>query len=740
MSPRFDPPRRWLGADAAAPDDGAGVALDNAVDEHEGRDRLAGPLAVIIAVATLLGAIVGFQQAATAGQADDSRLAATTLGLEAAASAQRGQQQAQVEYGTYLRAVEQQTQAANATVRWLYAGSDTADGRRHDLERARWQRLADATLATTEIQPDAEFGPLRDASFPRRFFARAAQESHRLNALQDAHNEQANLLDQRAAAYTAILAVIAVAVYLLGLTLAVREFVLRRLFMATGLLLMAGAVVWALITAAQPVAAVNEAAADAYATARVELDTAYDAAGYAAAVRLYDQAIELRPTFGRAYLERAGAVIAAATPQRTGLISLVPPEALRAGQADLQRALDLGAATASTYGRLAFYGFVEGVQENNRAALEESIAASRRAVELDSGEPVWQLNLAVALVALERFDEAAAAYTDGVAKVIYIDGDAARPRDEAWWEEERLAGALTDLEVVAKHRPDLAQRVSEFKESIVGRVAARRLESLPASAVTVSDLAIDVYPAKAQWQARLTGYDATTDVVSVQWYRSAPDADEWAVIPELSNSGAPFLGGDGRHGVQTFYLGAFNPPACLPLGSYRAELYVNGRLLGTAEVTPAFGELAPAAARDITLAFCRPADWQPIAEALPGLLQGWTNADELRGAYGMRLALRGSFLDADELTALIIDTAMTSFADLFPGTPTYLESEGTTDHDFIGLERTAWRWYDYATGYVRVAGGLTEDGAAVVAMVFGPYDWFDSAEPFTILDSMVGYE
>ena len=58
----------------------------------------------------------------------------------------------------------------------------------------------------------------------------------------------------------------------------------------------------------------------------------------------------------------------------------------------------------------------------------------------------------------------------------------------------------------------------------------------------------------------------------------------------------------------------------------------------------------------------------------------------------------------------------------------------------MGLDGTAWRWYDYGTGYVRVGGGLTEDGAVIMGIVYGPYDWFNGDEPSRILNSMVSIE
>jgi len=80
---------------------------------------------------------------------------------------------------------------------------------------------------------------------------------------------------------------------------------------------------------------------------------------------------------------------------------------------------------------------------------------------------------------------------------------------------------------------------------------------------------------------------------------------------------------------------------------------------------------------------------------------------------------------------------MTAFSGYFPGTPTYVETSGTTTDYFMGLPRTAWRWYDYGTGYVRVGAGVTSDGAVLVGMVYGPYAWFDTEEPYQIIKSLI---
>jgi hypothetical protein len=192
----------------------------------------------------------------------------------------------------------------------------------------------------------------------------------------------------------------------------------------------------------------------------------------------------------------------------------------------------------------------------------------------------------------------------------------------------------------------------------------------------------------------------------------------------------------------TPYTSRVVPAACLPVGSYRVELYVNGRLAAEGTIATDFGEYQAFMARDLTMAFCRPADWVRRADRLPGLIDGFQSPDGLYGAYAARYSLPGSLREITDIGEQIEEITMASFADWFPGTPTYVEAPGTTDEYFMGLERRAWRWYDYGTGFVRVGAGVTDDGAVILGMVYGPYAWFDGPqpEPYRILNSMIKVE
>lgn len=722
----------------------AATAATDAQDQRQ--DRLSGVVAVVLAFTTLVAAVAGFLQSSSANKAGDLRDKAEQLSLQALASAQTSQQNAQVELETFARWIEQRTEAGNALLASLYASSDPVRQNELLLEQQRWETVAEATLKQSDIDPNSEFGPEGDPTFPARYYAAATQESLRLTALQDAANEEAAQLDQRAASYTAILAMLAVALYLFGLTLAVAGRWLRLGFLTVGSSLLGVALLWMVQTSLTTSPVTNDEAAAEYASAQVASVTAHDAAGYQAAVAHYDRAIQLRPTFARAYEGRAHVIVQAASPQKSGFISIAPPEALARGRSDLQQAVALGLENAATLGSLGFYGYVQGVQSADVNLLNESMAYSRRAIALDPGEPIPHYNLAVALTAAGRIDEARNEYQNAIAATIYLDAARTKLREEPYVEEQWLAGALTDLEIARSHVADLERvtgrtgledAIRGLKEQLVGRVTAESLDAPASSPAVFANIVPSIFPAELQWEATVQNYDATRDSISAQWYHNDPEGHGWAVIPDVSQTATPSVASDGGLFQLTPYISRVFPPACLPVGTYRVELYVNGRLAAEGTQATDFGQYQAFMARDLTMAFCRPTDWQRRADRLPGLIDGFQSPDGLSGAYAARYSLPGSLREITDISAQIEEITLTSFAEWFPATPTYLEDPGTTDEYFMGLDQRAWRWYDYGTGYVHVGAGLTTDGTVIVGMVYGPYAWFDGTEPYRIINSMI---
>ena len=434
-------------------------------------------------------------------------------------------------------------------------------------------------MSLSSIDPASEFGPEQDPIFPQRYFAAATEDSLRLNALQDAANEEASSLDQRASSYTAILATLAVSLYLFGLTLAVSERWLRLGFFSVGLVLLGAGSLWLVQTTILPIYQTNDESAAEYARGRVAAITASDQAGYQQAIEHYDRAIELRPTFAHAYADRSDAIFLSESPQRSGFISIVPPEALERARADLEKAHELGMENASTFGSLGFYGFSQGVQQNDVALLNESADFTRRAIALDPTEPIYRYNLAVTLVAAGRLDEARTAYQDAVARTLYTDPANTVLRGEPYVEEQWLAGALTDLEIVRRYRPELENEIRGFKEQIVGRVTTKRLDQPVASPAVFADIQLDIFPAELQWQGNVTNYDAARDVISAQWYHQDPAGQGWAVVPEISLTQTPQVNAEGRLFQLSPYLGQ-RPARAMPAHRQLSRRVVRQRPAG----------------------------------------------------------------------------------------------------------------------------------------------------------------
>lgn len=711
-----------------------------------GRNRLSATVAIIIAFATFVAAFAAFLQADASNLAGDRRNEAEQLGLQALASSQSSRETSQVELETFQQWVEQRTNAGNALLASIYASNDPTRENSLMLEQQRWETIAAATLKQSELDPESEFGPENDPTFPQRYFAAATEESTRLNALQDAANEEATNLDSRAAGYTAILATLAVALYLFGLTLAVSRRGFQLGFLGVGLLLLSVSALWLVQTAFLHVYQTNDDAASEYAKGRVAATTAFDQAGYKEAEDHYTRAIQLRPTYARAYVDRASAIFLGASPQRSGFASIAPPEALARATTDLKSAVAMGMENASTLADLGFYTFAGGVQSADLNLINQSIDFARRAIQLDPTQPVYRFNLAVAMVAAGRFEEASGAYQDGVLTTIYLDATKGDLRKDPFFEEQALAGALTDLEIVRRYETDLErvtgrvgfeERIRGFKEHLVGRVTIEKPDPPIASPAVFANITLDVFPAELQWQGDVQDYDATRDTISAQWYHNDPEGHGWAVIPEVSLTAAPKADANGRLFQLTAYTGNVTPADCLPPGSYRVELFVNGRLAAEAQSTPDFGDFDAFMARDLTAAFCRPEDWVRRDDRLPGLIDGYQSPDGAYGAYLARYNLPGSLRNIDDVAAQMEDVTIESFAHWFPSTPTYDESSGTTDDYFMNLDDAAWRWYDYDTGSVRVGAGLTPDGAVIVGMVYGPTEWFSGSEPQQIIDSLI---
>ena len=707
------------------------------------RDRFSRVISIGMVLVTLAAALVGYLLNDASKSGDQAAARAQRLSLQAMGSVFRGQQRAQVAVETFVLAEQQRLRSAEVRQRRLFATD--ADTSALDREETRWRRIAERTQELTPLNSESAFGPGRDANFPTKWYVAHQQEAIRLGAVQDAANEQSSVWGSRFASYTAILTMFAVALYLLGFSLTLPRAA-RRLFFTMGVLLSVTGCAWAAaLVLAEPDRAPDQAAEE-YARGDVLSRTAYAPADYRAAISHFDRAIALRPSFAQAYVDRAEAEFAAGSPPGAFEVLADTPSLERATD-DLRRALALGADNGLVLGNLGFNEFLVAVRERRPGLLGDAERHTRRAIELSPSFVNFAYNLGLVLLAERRPEAARAAYERAILRTIYRDVATKKKRLDEQFEEETVAGALTDLQNLVTEQPELADEVRAAKQLIVGSVSRRRLAA-PASRARLGKPVADVFAGEVQVRAlRFTRFDFDHDTLSMQWYAAGPHGLGWVALPEVSGTvfvdpegygpGDLELDEDDTYFVLRRYLEFTYPPRCFTRGRYRVELYVNGRLVSQAAVQTSFGRLDAGVARTLDIRVCRPPSWEHSDLTLAGLMEGFVSDDGSRGVYAFRVGKPRSLekLPAAKLSPAVLQRLVKRFSFIFPSEPSFVEPD--EESYFLGLDGSVTYRYAYTGGKVLAGAGVAEDGTVVVGLVFAPEKDWDGDLPYDVFDSMV---
>ncbi|HEX8098745.1 MAG TPA: tetratricopeptide repeat protein [Actinomycetota bacterium] len=717
------------------------------------KDPLTRWLTIGIVLTTLAGAVVGYLLVSASQRGENAQADAQRLGVRSVAAFLDSQQRALAQYETFMASEVDRRKASNALQENVFSPNAKELGLELQLEQ--FQDLADVKENVPKrVDPPlvpltaaGSNGPDQDPTFPQRFFAQSEGEGVRLQALQDAANEESSAWDGRVATYTAVVTLLAVAVYLFGLALTV-QIAQKQLFAVVGAVLVGIGVLWALVTAVRVPHRAPPLAATEFARGTVAFDSASDRAGYEQARRHFSRAIELRPSFARAYESRADVVFSESSPQTGGYRSLTTSAALKTSIEDELTARSLGLDSYNLLTDLGFNQLSLGLKTNDDGPIKDSIATTQEAIDTNPNEPVSRLNLGAALLSLGRFEDARAAYVEAIERLLYSDVEkkTLRPSD-SYFVNNLANSALTDLEQVLRARPRLGRDVQAIKELIVRSVALDRVDPPPVRRpVTLRNMRVDVYPSDVQVaDLEFRGFDPNRDKLSIEWYFDSGGLG-WGVISEVSGvRTAGYLGsvaGDATNGYydDQSYLYYTTPVTCLGEGKYKVEVYVNGELIKTSQKEVDFGRPGAAWLRDMGVAACRPAEWvrAPSANTFPGLVDGYVSEDGSHGLYFFRLNVesKGSASDLDGW----LDALMNNFGNgLLPGPydPYFLrQDQSYFSAYFMGLDGARVRRYGFAGGEAVAAGAPADDGGLVFAVMFGSRGYPDTAEGLNIWESL----
>ncbi len=363
-------------------------------------------LAVLIAAVTLLVAIAAFLQTRAADHASSFGRASQRDALAATGEQTRGQQQYEFDQFSVMNLRDELYSQA------VSAGASSEP--RTPLGQAYLDAMNDPALRALSpllngdyVQAD-ETGYRTVTDYGRYQVETYVLTTTLLSERREAYAHTSADWNNKADYFIALIAILAVALFLFGLAGTLSNVPVRLIFIIVGLFITGIAALGILIIQFLPVHQTPEAALEQYArgksaehqaanyhNADAEQWRQHNQAFYAKALEAYNAALELDPQYANAYAARGYT-----------LMNLTSHDADRA-TADLKRALDYGKRDYSTYWNYGFGLYLQAKYDAVRAPSEQALRLNPEVCG-----PAF--NIAVAELALGKFDDAAAEYEKSI--------------------------------------------------------------------------------------------------------------------------------------------------------------------------------------------------------------------------------------------------------------------------------------------------------------------------------------
>jgi len=548
-------------------------------------------LATRIILVSLLSSVVAFL-AADAGAREDENT------REAERNAVAAMAEDAVTYVEYYGGLAGYAEAQPADLRRSVAEARAQlalDG--YSGDAARW-RAASGSLANLSplLEPNADPAGAAQRSFQDLYYRVDLASLH-----QTTRRETADAWGARSERYSAVLAMLAIVLSVLGLAATFGQRLWRPL-VRPAVAVALGCLVFTAAVAVPRVLKVPDDALEQVAEGnrRLRLN---DVDG---AIAAYSGAIDRAPRYATAYVRRAGAYALQGSSERdqSYVFSISDPEARARSIADLDRAFGLGAdddlLAMVTHGANYFFA----------RRYDDAETLTRRATGRNPRLTVAQLNLGLALAAQGKAEEAATRF-----RLVTEQAAATADPEER---KELFAAGHTTLEQLARQEPERAGLVRRLQDQLTAAQttadAQRPLHQLaPGAAVSGLSVSVGDRSLTATYEYRGVGKDDflgwilyTRPNPSAPW-RQQPGLNRFELVPD-----AP---GDGR--AQT----TLPEGRCPAAGDYRVDLYLEGVYQVSAQTTrpPSPERLTSDDDPLGSFSLCRPEEWK-VRMQRPGML------------------------------------------------------------------------------------------------------------------------
>ncbi len=455
--------------------DGGGTSDGGSGEEQVKPPRPSGRFITIAVVsATLAAALVGFlfNHASQAGQHASDK--AQELSLQASRLQTSAYQSAEDDYYNYLL---QQSDAAKATQSYF-------ETTLNDPDPQQWADLQNVTdhLATQEakslpkdMHPDDANGP--NPNFPASYFAARTQTATQLSSQANAYNDISTQWGKLGGSFSAILTVLAIALLLLGSSLALYGSP-RMMFVRLGVLLLAIAVVWAATaTISEPGSQAATTAAQAYARGVTDAARVTTPTTARPALKEFTAAIQARPDYAQAYDLRAE------TEDSIGSLgpysdyeNVVATPWLKKAVQDERTAYGLGLRSENELTDFGMDSFDLWVSQGASSGFpSDALAADQDLTSVDSTDPVGWTEVGLADLLGRHYQQAQSAFTDSIENILYsnVSAKKLRPNHSFVDEQDWVGNAMTQLDQLINFDVGLAGCIPQSRGHSDRRTAYR---------------------------------------------------------------------------------------------------------------------------------------------------------------------------------------------------------------------------------------------------------------------------
>jgi tetratricopeptide (TPR) repeat protein len=543
-------------------------------------------VAIAAAATALFGAIVLLLQARSSVESGRLNRDAQLSAARVARDSQRVEQSWLEAYGIWVEAEgyeRRQTLAEERAPIPAIGGEATFSA---SPEALVWGNTHESLGSLSPLVATGKYGDAADPYFPNGYFIDRSRAGTRAVLRQQVKQDQAQRWGARAGEFGAAAALLAVSLFLLGLSLAVHSSLRPVLLIPTALLLLF-CLGTTIKTATDSVPTVSrQAIADVAEGDRLGAQRDFDAA-----LSRYDAAIARDPDFAQAWAHRSSTRFARGADAPVGalFVAWAPPEDIDAAARDVDRARELGANDSRSMN-------LEAALRIHQGRWSEAVTAARRSRDLNPAFPLPWANLGSALVALGRTDEAEATFRTLMRKV----GD----RPELTERQALYATAMSVLELVADKEPNRANLARRLVRRIEHDAV---LDALPEASRdgSVANVSIAFEPSSARLDIADAHLPAGTSFATV-WYRKDRPERPWSVEPTMGTTvqlSAPLEGPVNQRSRE--------PGWCAARGEYRVDVYIGGRFAASATAKREAHPLDPLgyAPGDLGVRMCRPLDW-----------------------------------------------------------------------------------------------------------------------------------